>query len=88
MNKENYRPISLLPVISKIFERMIEKQLAPYFDTLFNAHVSGFRQKHSCQHVLLHMTEEWRKALDKRQSIGAIFMDLSKAFDCLPMDYS
>ncbi len=84
MNKENYRPISLLPVISKIFERAMEHQLAKYFNGIFNVNVSGFRKKHSCQHVLLSMTEEWRKALDKNKSVGAIAMDLSKAFDCLP----
>ena len=84
MNKENYRPISILAVVSKVFERVIEKQISAHFDNIFNENVSGFRKKHSCQHVLLKMTEDWRKALDKNEFTAAIAMDLSKAFDCLP----
>ena len=42
MNKENYRPISLLPVISKIFEHAMEHQLAKYFNNIINVNVSGF----------------------------------------------
>ena len=45
-----------------------------------------FRKGHSCQHVLLRLTEEWRKQLDNNKIFGALFMDLSKAFDCLPHD--
>ena len=51
---------------------------------MFHQNVSGFRKNHSCQHVLLNMTEEWRKALDKNENVAAVAMDLSKAFDCLP----
>ncbi len=59
LNKTFYRPVSILPVISKLFERVIEKQLSLFFEHFFNIHVSGFRKQHSCQHVLLNMTEKW-----------------------------
>ena len=48
--------------------------------------LSAYRRNYSCQHVLLRMTEAWRKCLDDNKVVGAILMDLSKAFDCLPHD--
>ena len=48
--------------------------------------LSAYRRNYSCQHLLLRMTEAWRKCLDDNKVVGAILMDLSKAFDCLPHD--
>ena len=48
--------------------------------------LSVYRRNYSCQHVSLRMTEVWRKCLDDSKVVGAIFMDFSKAFDCLPHD--
>ena len=45
--------------------------------------LTGFRKKHGTQHTLINMLEKWKKALDKGNVIGAIFMDLSKAFDTI-----
>ena len=49
----------------------------------FNPYLSAFGKGFSCQSVLLAITEEWRKALDRGEYVAAILMDLSKAFDCL-----
>ena len=57
INKENYRLISILPVISKIFEKLIFKQLM-FFEPVFSKHQCGFRKGHSAQHCLLTMTEK------------------------------
>ena len=46
--------------------------------------ISAYRQGYSCHHVLLKLTDEWRNHLDQNKYVGAILMDLSKAFDCLP----
>lgn len=46
--------------------------------------LSAFRRKHGTQHVLLKLVEEWRSALDDNDKVGAILIDLSKAFDSLP----
>ena len=82
--KTNYRPVSVLPIFSKIFEKIYEIQLTDYFDKIFNPFLCAFRRGHGCQTTLLRVLEDWREALDKNQYIAAVLMDLSKAFDCLP----
>ena len=57
-DKENYRPVSILPVISKIFERLIFKQLIMLFERVFSEYQCGFRNGYSAQHCLLTMTEK------------------------------
>ena len=81
--RENYRPISILSSFSKIFERIIFNQLAEYFDSILHSQLCGFRSKHNTQHALLKMIGQWHKCLDRSGKVGAILMDLSKAFDCI-----
>ena len=84
LNKENYRPVSILPTISKIFERSMHDQLSNFMDNHFNPFLAAFRKGFGCQSTLLRLLEDWRKALDSHECVAAILMDLSKAFDCLP----
>ena len=84
LNKENYRPVSILPTTSKIHERVIHEQLSEYLDDMFNPFLAAFRKGYGCQTTLLRLLEDWRSALDKHEYVAAILMDLSKAFDCLP----
>ena len=84
LNKDNYRSVNLLPIISKILERVLFNQVAEYMEPLLHKHLSGFRKGHSCQDILMKMTEDWRESLDRGLTVGAIAIDLSKAFDCMP----
>ena len=84
--KENYRPISLLPIVSKIYEKVLYSQISLHFSPFFSASQCGFRKGHSTQNCLLFLLENWRKALDAKQSAGILLTDLSKAFDCLRHD--
>ena len=84
LNKENYRPVSVLIVLSKIFEKIYSKQIGLFFTKIFNPLLSAYRSKYGCHNVLLKLTEEWKYALDNNMYSGALLMDLSKAFDCLP----
>ena len=84
LNKENYRPVSILPTISKIFERSMHDQLSNFMDNHFNPFLAAFRKGFGCQSTLLRLLEDWRKALDSHECVAAILMDLSKAFGCLP----
>ena len=86
LDKENYRPVSILPIISKIFERAMHNQLSEFFDNIFHPYLAAFRKCFGCQSTLLRLLEDWRKALDSNQFAAAILMYLSKAFDCLPHD--
>ena len=81
--KKNYRPISILPAFSKIYERIMHDQLSSYFDGIFDSRLCGFRAKHSTQHALIKMIGQWHQTLDTSGKVGAILMDLSKAFDCI-----
>ena len=82
--KENYRPVSILPNISKIYERCLYTQLYDYFDVIFSQNQCGFRKGFSVVNCLLPMIEKWRESLDQGGAYGALLTDLSKAFDCLP----
>ena len=84
LDKQNYRPISILPFISKLFENAINSQLSTHFENLFNLFLGAFRPGMGCQSTLLRLVEDWRKALDNHKYVAAILMDLTKAFDCLP----
>ena len=84
--KENYRPISILPLISKIFEKIICRQLSNHFDNILSKFQCGFRKGYSPQHCLLLMIDKWKKAVDNHKVFGAVLTDLSKAFDCICHD--
>ena len=79
----NYRPISILPTISKNVERHVASELKDFLHEheLINVHQSGFRQFHSCQTALTKMTNLWLKDIDDGNLTGAMFIDFTKAFD-------
>ena len=79
----NYRPISILPTISKLFERHINSHLTAYLNkySLIHESQSGFRRKHSCQTALVKLIDKWMECIDKGDMIGSIFIDFRKAFD-------
>ena len=81
--KENYRPISILPAVSKIYERLMGEQLDAYFERILSKFQCGFRKGFSSQHCLIYLIEKWRNSLDNKGAAGALITDLSKAFDCL-----
>ena len=80
---KNYRPVSLIPIISKIFERDMYNQILVYMDKYLSSYLFGYRKGHSTEQCLTVMLELWKKALDNKETAGAILTDLSKAFDCL-----
>ena len=61
-------------------------QIIPFFNKIQSSFLSAYRNKYSSQHALLRLIEGWRQCLDDNKLVGAILMDLSKAFDCLPHD--
>ena len=82
-SKENYRPVSILSNISKIFERCMFRQISSFMDSYLSKQQCGFRKGYRPQYCLLVMLEKWKNAVDKGKCFGALLTDLSKAFDYL-----
>ena len=92
----HFQPISVLPTLSKILERVLYNQIQSHivrYDILC-VHQSGFRPGYSTQDVLLHVTDKWLKAIDEGKYTGAVFLDLAEAFDtvdhsilCIKLSY-
>jgi hypothetical protein len=82
---ENYRPISILPIFGKLFEKIIYRRLYSFFVSQGILHEKqfGFREGHSTSHALNYSMELVQSALKRKQHVLAIFIDLSKAFDTL-----
>ena len=85
-SKSNYRPVSKLSGFSKVFEMTIYDQILGHVSHMLSPLLSGFRKGYSTQHVLVHMISSWQKSLDRGKLVGALLMDLSKAFDCVDHD--
>ena len=81
--KINYRPIRILPSVSKIFESNMYDQIYTHMDKYLSPYLCGFHKGYSAQYCLMNMLERWNKALGNKKIAGAILSDLSKAFDCL-----
>ena len=86
LDKTLYRPVSVLSGFSKVFERYFLNSMLDHVNRILSKYISAYRKGHSCQNVLLKLTEEWRQHLDQNEVVGALLIDLSKAFDCLPHD--
>ena len=80
---DSYRPLTVLPCLSKIPERDIKEQLMDSLESILNPNLCGYRKGFSTQHALISMLEKWKTQLDKKGYAGAVLMDLSKAFDCI-----
>ena len=81
--KKDYRPISLIPIVSKLFEKNMYDQIYTYMDKFLSPYLFGYRKNHSTEQCLTILIEIWKKALDTKNIAGAVLTDLSKAFDCL-----
>ena len=79
----NYRPISILPIVSKVTEKHVTKYLFAYLKKykLLHETQSGFRKHPSCQTALIKLINDWLSHIDKGNIVGAIFFDLNKFFD-------
>ena len=80
---KNYRPISVLPVVSKLLEKHVHDSLLAYFssNSLLHSSQSGFQPNHSCETSLLQMINKWLDAINSSQMIGMVMIDFRKAFD-------
>lgn len=82
----NYRPISILPIFGRCLEKIVARQLTGFceINTILPDEQFGFRKNSSCEVALLSAVDEWLSAIDDGDYVGALLIDLSKAFDSVP----
>ena len=85
LDANNYRPITLLPIISKVMERLVRRQLQSYIleNNLLSCFQSAFRPNHSTEDVLVKSVDDWLSAMDNKCLNVCTFLDVRKAFDCV-----
>ena len=77
----------MLPSLSKAFEKCMYDQIYAYTDSTLSKAQCGFRKSYNTQYSIIAITEKWRGNLDQGGICGALFTDLSKAFNCLVRDF-
>ena len=77
----NYRPIALLPIVSKVLERIVHDKLSPFLQPWLQDKQSGFKKGDGTVPQLLRLCQDWNKQIDSSSYVGALFFDLKKAFD-------
>ena len=82
---ENYRPISILPILSKLLERAVQEQIRDYQEerSLMSKFQFGYRRNRSTQQATILLTDEIRFEANDNKLVGALFLDLSKGFDTI-----
>ena len=68
-SKDNLRPVSILPNISKIYDRVMFKQMSEFFEPILSKYQCGFRKGSSAQHCLLAMLEKWKSTVDNKKTL-------------------
>ena len=86
LDPNNYRPISSLPLLNKVFEKLIHKRLTSFFESheIFTNKQFGFRKNMSTFDAVNNLLNNIYEAMDDKEFLGAVFIDLSKAFDTVP----
>ena len=82
-DKGNYRPVSILPAVSKVYERLLFRQINDFIEPKLSQFQCGFRKGYSTQYCLILLIETWKRSVDSKGAAGALLTDMSKAFDCL-----
>ena len=82
--KRNYRPVTVLPCLNNIFERLLSEQMRDFYQGLLSDFISAYRRSHSCETALRKLTEDWCACRDRKELVAVVSMDLSKAFDTIP----
>ena len=85
-DKKNYRLVGILPLLTKVYERVIYEQASNYFEPFFNEILCGYRKAPSRQHALFELLVSWQTSLNRGEFVGSILMDFSKAYRCLKHD--
>ena len=88
LNPKNYRPVAIVPVLSKILERVVFNQLVSYLNSnnLLHPNHHAYRPGHNTTTALIQMYDGWLKAVESGQLAGACLLDMSAVFDLVDHD--
>jgi len=75
-NKINYRPITVLNSVAKVFESLLSKQISDNIDSQMYSKMSAYRKMHSCETNLIRVTEDWKRAVDNRECVAVLSTDI------------
>ena len=85
-NKANYRPVTVLPVLNNIYERLLAAQLGKFYGAVLSDFISLYKKFYSRETALLCLTEDCRRMRDWGELVAIVSMDVSKAFDVIQHD--
>ena len=90
-DKKNYRPVSILPLLSKVYETIIFEQVLNHFEPVhstcaFWSFLCAFKKAHCTQHASFSWLTSWQTSLSRGGFVGSLLMDLSKVYDGLKDD--
>ena len=88
LDPSSFRPVCLLPVVSKIVERAVYQQVVEYMEMneYFHPNHHGFRGGHNTTTALLQLYDTWVEQVDEKKVAGACLIDLSAAFDVVDIN--
>ena len=87
IDKANHRPVTLHPVHSKIYEKVLAEQLSEHFGGIFDKYLCAFRKGHGCQTTLLRLIEDWKEAMEKNHYVAAVLMTYPRPLTACHMIY-
>ena len=82
-DKKSYRPVSVLPTISKIYEKLMQRLINNHVTSHLSSYLCRYRKVYNTQQALISVIEKWNKVLDDKGFRGAVLIDLPKTFDTL-----
>ena len=80
---KNYKPVTLLPACDKVFEKLLSQQVTAFIEPSLSRNLTAYRKRHSTETSLIKLTENWKRAIDERNIVWILSIDMSKAFDSL-----
>ena len=69
LSKENYRPVTILPALNNVFEKLLASQLDQFYSEILSDYISACRRHYSCETSLMRLTQDWKRSLDNKQIV-------------------
>ena len=79
-NEKNYKPITVLPCVDIVYEKLLGKRISYFMDMRFNEAVTAYHPQNSCETTFLRLIENWKEELDRKNYVRGLTSDMSKAF--------